>query len=120
MPTRLETDFAFSIGDIVTHKAHIATCLPGEAQPFFVMEMWAKQCHGGLQRFYLCRPVHRFPVTKFGPDGHSAGIDHKLIEISEPELAAFPEDARSSVIAEQEQKASADREAARAARRGEA
>ena len=67
------SEFKFQLGEVLTHVA-----APGK-EKLLVLERISQECHGGLQRSYLCRGL---PAR--------GGIFSELIRFHEAELLLFP------------------------------
>jgi len=80
----MNVDFAFSIGDIVTTKASVRCAPSGRDFPHLtIIERIAQECHGGIQKKYLCRIATA--------DFRAVVLAQHPFEFTEIELTAIPE-----------------------------
>ncbi len=84
-PVRDAQGFLYPLGAVLTHRAWLVEPASNKPQRLFVVERMMVECHGGVQRYYLCRVVEvgREPLQK----------DNLLIEavrLTEPELVPLP------------------------------
>jgi hypothetical protein len=74
--------FAFEVGDVLTHKALLLEPPAFDPVRLFVVERSCRECPGGRQRFYSCRPV----LARTTREQLACPVE----EFHEEELAPFP------------------------------
>lgn len=94
--SQLDQFFAYQIGDIVTHKGMVLDRLIPkhglwnnlsdsrtiEPQRFVILERLLQECHGGIQKHYLCRVV--------SVEDRGAAMIWESFQITEAEVCPLP------------------------------
>lgn len=77
-------EFAFGLGDVLTHRGYLGDPVPAALPRLFVLERTAQECPGGVQKHYLCRALCQTA------EGASL-LSREPLTFNEAELAPFAE-----------------------------